>query len=388
MSAKRAWIASSILSLWALVLVLVQHWGMTFTNSDDPWIAQFGWQGSIDIAKTQGRFWLVPINLLAQLPYLFDSWAFVNSIRMAVNGLVFLSFVLFCSKLTNKYTGLLMGLVWLALIDINSSNYSPIHGYLLMFNLQFIFLFMSFYLFLDRLESNDPAQTIVVPYVLFAFALLAYEPMFFYSMAFPALYLYKQMQSQNAANKYSILAHAIFFLSRNYVLVIVMVLYVIFYFGFRKMYSAAPRGLDSWSNTYEVLRTIFSFSVHGFHLQLKPFSWPVFELYTPASLFLAVFFAGSILLGMLFIIPRIEASMTPSCFYKKESLVILGFFVFSPNILYGFVDGYRKLAAYDPHYVGNYFSSFPLAMTIALVVLYLVGGNKSKHEKTLFFLIL
>jgi hypothetical protein len=388
MNTKRVWVASSVLMLLALVLMLVQHWGMTFTNSDDPWITQLGLQGSIDTAKTQGRFWLVPINLLAQLPYLIDSWAFANFIKMAVNGLVFISFVLFCSKLTNKHTGLLMGLVWLALIDINSSDFSPIHGFLLMFNLQFIFLFMSFYVFLDRLEKNDSAHIIVAPYLLFAFALLAYEPMFFYALVFPALYLYKQMQSPNPAANLSILKHAKIFLSRNYVLVAVLVLYVIFFFAFRKMYSANPRGLNSWSNTYDVLRTVFNFSVHGLHVQLKPFTGAVLEMNTPTNLFLAVLFSSSILAGMFLGIPRIDDSLTPSYLFKRKALVILGFFIFSPNILFGFVEGYREWAARDPHYVGNYFSSFPLAMAIALAVLYLVGGNKSKQEKALFILIL
>lgn len=388
MNSRRVLIAGFGLLLLALALMLGQHWGMTFTNSDDPWITRLGVQGSIDTAKGQGRFWLVPINFLAQLPYLFDSWEFANTIKIAVNGLVFLSFVLFCSKLTNKRTGLLIGLVWLALIDINSSDFSPIHGFLLMFNLQFIFLFMSFYVFLRQMEKNEHDRIIVAPYMLYAFALLSFEPMFFYSLVFPALYLYKQMQGGDAGKQLRLLEHARVFLASNYVLVVVLVLYVILYFGFRKMYSTAPRGLDSPGNAYETLKTIFDFSVHGFHVQLKPYSGSVLELLSSPGFLLAVVFAAAVSLGLFLVIPRVDESTMPSFLFKKEALVVLGFFVFSPNILFGFVDGYRKWAAHDPHYVGNYFSSFPLAMAIALAVLYLVGGRKSKQEMVLFFLIL
>jgi hypothetical protein len=362
---------------------------MSFTNADDPWISQLGIQGSLDVAKSQGRFWLVPITLLTQVPYLLDSWAVVNVIKILVNGLTLFSFVLFCSKLTNKHTGILMGLVWLALIDISPSNYSPIHGFLLMFNLQFAFLFMSFYTFLDLQGKNDPARIIVTPYLLFAFALLSYEPMFFYSMVFPALYLYKKNQDPNIAGKYSLYSEGKKFLSKNFTLVIVLALYVIFFFGFRKVYETTTiRSIDTGDNLFEILKTIYSFSIHGFHFQLKPFTGAILETYTSTNIFLSAVYAGLIALGLFLIIPRINEEAVPSVLYRKKSLVVLGFFIFSPNILLGLVEGYRKWAAYDPHYVGNYFSSFPLAMAVALLLIYLVGGDKARHEKILFILVL
>lgn len=389
MNSSRAWIISTVLFFFALILVLIQHWGLSFTNADDPSISQLGFQGSIDNAKSQGRFWLVPVLFLAQLPYLMDSWEWVNSIKIIVNGLTFLSFVLFCSKLANKHSGLLMGLVWLALIDISPSNYSPIHGFLLMFNVQFFFLFLSFYLFLEQMEKNDPERIIVIPYFLFAFAILAYEPMFFYSLVFPALYLYKQRQVLHPQAAINLYLHAKKFLAKNFTLLIVLTLYVILFFGFRKIYETSTiRGLDVGDNLLEILKTIYSFSIHGFHFQLKPFNASILELYSTSNLLLAALYAASISMAMFFLIPRINENLTPNALYKKSSLIVLVFFIFSPNILLGLVEGYRKWAAYDPHYVGNYFSSFPLTMAVTLGLLYLVGGDKSKHEKILFALIL
>lgn len=389
MNAKRVWIASFVLSFLALILLLAQHWGMTFTNSDDPVIAQVGYgpgilQGSYEEAKLQGRFWLIPIYTLAQLPHVLDSWEVVNAIRIIVSGLVFLSFILFCSKLTNKYAGLLMGVVWLALIDINSSDFSPIHGYLLMFNLQFIFLFFSFYLFLDRIDRTADTRAIVAPYLLYAFAMLAYEPMFFYSLAFPALYLYRQ----NGTERLSLLRHAVNFLRRNWMLIVVLLGYVVMYFGFRKLLATGTRGIDSGGNLNEIVKTIYLFSIHGFHFELKPLTAAVLEQFSVLSVATALLYAALIGAALLLLIPRMGDEQLPAALYRKSSLLVLVFFTLSPNIMYGFVDGYRKWANYDPHYVGNYFSSFPLAMLITLGLLYLVGGGKARQEKILFALIL
>ena len=393
MNIKHIWRFCFLMTIGALFLVLMPHWGMTFTNPDDPVIAQMGYskgilQGSIENARVQGRFWLIPILSIAQLPHLLDSWIFVNSLKIIVNGLVFLSFILFCTKLTNKFTGILIGMIWLALIDINSSDFSPIHGYLLMFNLQFLILFLSFYLFLVKLENPSNSSQIVMPYLLFAFSLLAYEPMLFYSFVFPALYLYQRKKTDGSNYKPNLLIHTKKFLAQNLTLVAVVLLYIILYFSFRKLYATSTRGIDSFGNLYDVIRTIFNFSIHGLHVLAKPFSVYILNLNTPTNIFLAVTFAGLLLLGMALIIPRIENNLSPSYLYNKSSLLILGFFIFSPNILFGFVETYRRWASSDPHYVGNYFSSFPLAMAITLFVLYLVGGQKSKHEKALFFIIL
>lgn len=46
----------------AAALLLCQHWGMTYSNSDDPNITRFTWAQVLEAASGQGRFWLVPIS--------------------------------------------------------------------------------------------------------------------------------------------------------------------------------------------------------------------------------------------------------------------------------------------------------------------------------------
>jgi hypothetical protein len=373
----------------ALLLLLVQHWGMMLSNSDDPWIVRSSFQHVLDTASVQGRFWLIPINLLAQIPYLSDSWGVANTLKMGVNGLVMLGFVMFCARLTNVRTGTLMGLVWLALIDVSPGYYSPFHGFLMMFNLQFAALFFSFYVYLGRLNPGAARATIVWPFALYGFAMLAYEPMFFYSLAFPAMFLYKHLQSrQGAMQTFDWWQLAVSFTRRNYPLALVLLTYVVCYFGYRYFQPAEGRGLDSTGDLRSVFLTIYKFSIHGFHVQFKPLGNVIPTVSTDWNVGLALVYAGLIAVAMLLLVPRLEPADYPQQLYSKPALAILLFFVFCPNILLAFVAAYRQWAAEDPHYVGNYFSSFALAILLTLGLFHLVGGQRAKRERVLFGAVL
>lgn len=359
------------------------------SNSDDPWIIRSSFQHVLDTASVQGRFWLIPINLMAQIPYLSGNWAVANTFKMAINGLVFLGFVMFCIRLTNMRTGLLMGLVWLALIDVSPGYYSPFHGFLMMFNLQFAALFFSFYVYLGRIGNGTSTTTIVWPFILYGFAMLAYEPMFFYSLAFPAMFVYRHLEIRQAPMKlldWWTLTQS--FMRRNYPLALLLLTYIILYFGYRHFQPTSGRGLDASGSLKEIFVTIYKFSVHGFHVHFEPLESVIPGVSTSWNISLALAYAGAIALSMLVILPRIREPEFPSRLFSKPALTVLLFFVFCPNFLLGMVAAYRQWAANDPHYVGNYFSSFALAMLVTLAVLYLVGGQRAAREKFLFGAVL
>jgi hypothetical protein len=79
----------------------------------------------------------------------------------------------------------------------------------------------------------------------------------------------------------------------------------------------------------------------------------------------------------------VQAQLHPERLYRKTAIAVLLFFLFCPNLLLGMVAAYRQWAAEDPHYVGNYLSSFPLAILVALLLLSLVGGLRATREKVL-----
>lgn len=380
---------SGILVLFALALLLGQHWGMMLSNSDDPSIIRSTWDMNLQTASVQGRFWLIPINTLAAMPYRLGSWEAANAIKFLVNGSVFLSFVFFCVCLVNLPTGLFAGLVWLALIDVSPGYYSPFHGYLMMFNLQFAVMFMSFVWYLKILDGDRSKRTIIGPYVLFSFSLLAYEPMLFYAGVYPALFLFRYFsESRSHLQLRDWWQLLLLFLRRNWMLFLVVAAYIVTYFIYRRFQPTFGRGLDSSGSAIDIAITVYKFSVNGFHFQIKALTNYFEGISAPHNLVLAIVYATCIFVACYLLLPTIRDKKYPNLLCKKWSLAVLIFYVFCPNFLHGFVEGYRQWAAEDPHYVGNYFSAFPLAIVVSLGVLSLVGGRKAMQEKVLFFLVL
>lgn len=376
-----------MLMLLALALLLGQHWGMMLSNSDDPWIIRSTWAMNLKTASDQGRFWLIPINTMAALPYL-GGWEVANATKILVNGTVLVAFVAFCSRLSSLFVGVLAGVVWLALIDVSPGYYSPFHGFLMMFNLQFAALFLSFYWYLGVIDGPRASRMVVGPYLLFAFALLAYEPMLFYAGVYPALFAYRHFATPRPhwglRDWWALLKT---FLHRNWVLPAVVVGYIALYFGYRYFQPTPGRSVDGSGSLVDIALTVFRFSVHGLHVQIKAFTNYFPGVTTPANLALALVYASSVALAAWVLLPRIQGGQAPNRLLTPWSLVVIGFYVLCPNFLLALVEAYRRWAAEDPHYVGNYFSSFPLALMLSLGLVSLVGGIKARQEKVLLAMV-
>ncbi len=377
-----------ILLVLGLCLLVGQHWGMMLSNSDDPWITRSTFQEVLDTASAQGRFWLVPINLLAGLPYQSGNWIVANITKMLVNGTVFVFFVVFCCTLVGRTTGLLIGLVWLALIDVSPGYYSPFHGFLLMFNLQFAALFAGFVWYLKILDSSQPERVIVGPYLLFGFSLLAYEPMLFYAGVFPVLCMSRMRSPLPKAFDVHGWTGLLFqFLKKNWMLPLMVVSYIAAYVIYRKFQATPGRSLDVGGNPVDIALTVYRFSIHGFHFQPSAFTSFIPGVSAEYNWWLSIAFALCIALAAALLLPRRELETSGERLSKPMPLLILAFFLLCPNLLHGFVEAYRKWAADDPHYVGNYFSSFPLAILISIGLIQLTGGAKAMQEKALYLIV-
>jgi len=361
---------------------------MMLSNSDDPWIVRSSSQDILDTASAQGRFWLIPINFLAGLPYLSGNWAIANSLKIATNSAVFVFFVLFCCRLLGRSAGLLVGMVWLALIDVSPGYYSPFHGFLFMFNLQFATLFASLLWYLHILDSPNPDRLVVGPYLLFGFSLLAYEPMLFYAGVFPVLYVARWKGPQPALRSIGTWFRlALGFAKNNWMLGAAVVAYIATYFLYRKFQPNPGRGLDAGGNPIDIALTIYRFSIHGFHFQPKAFGNFIDGVSALHNWWLALIFALSVAAAALLTLPRRELEKVGQQLSRPLPLLVLVFYLFSPNLLHGFVEMYRKWAADDPHYVGNYISSFPLAILVTVGLIQLTGGRKAMQEKVLLLIV-
>jgi hypothetical protein len=374
----------------ALALLLAQHWGMMLSNSDDPWITRATMAEIHHAASTQGRFWLIPIKLMAQVPYQLGGWEVANLIKMLTNACVFITFVCFCNRLTNVVVGLLAGTVWLALIDISPGEYSPFHGFLMMFNIQFAALFLSFTLYLRQLDKTNNRNVIIAPFLLYAFAMLAYEPMLFYAAVYPALYLYRYGQRQTLRHLHAAqwLELGKLFVRRHYPLALVVLLYLVLFFGYRAAQPQSVRSIDVSGSLWAIVKTTYLFSIYGLHIQINPLSNYYSQTLSNLQIMTCFGFGLIIFIVVFILIPKIRGPIYPKILINAFSIAGLLFFTFSPNILLGLTEGYQKWAEFDPHYVGSYFSSFPLAILTSILIIYLVGGEKSRYEKILFLGVL
>lgn len=391
-TSRQRW-AGATLAL-ALGLLVAQHWGMFLSNSDDPWITRSTWEEILQAASTQGRFWLVPINWMAGLPYRIGGFELGAVTKMLVNAGTLLAFTAFVARLVNRPFALLCALVWLALTDVSPGYYSPFHGFLLMFNLQMGVLFLSLWWYLGLLAQGRKGLALLPVYALFGFALLAYEPMLFFSAAFPAVAWFQHLQGQplpgTDAWRARLQASVAWFwrwLCENWALPAVLALYITTYFVYRYFQPQSGRGLDGWGDALEIAKTIFRFSVHGFHVGFDPLGARIAgttPLFTTAY---ALVYGMCIAAAACLLLPVVDQSREEAMIQHPASLAVLAFFLFCPNLLHGFVQTYRQWAAEDPHYVGNYLSSFALAVLGALAVSFLVGGARARREPILFLLV-
>jgi hypothetical protein len=378
------------LIVFALLLLLLQHWGMMLSNSDDPWITRATMTEIHAAASSQGRFWLIPIKLMAQIPYQLGSWEAANIIKIMTNGLVFIAFVCFCCRLTNVLVGLLSGAVWLALIDLSPGEYSPFHGFLMMFNIQFAALFLSFTLYLRHLDNTENQKVIVFPFLLYAFAMLAYEPMLFYAAAYPAMYLYRLSQRQLLVitTAKQLISFVKLFAYRHFPLALAIALYLLLFIAYRAAQPHTVRSIEISGSLWAIAKTTYLFSIYGLHIEMSPFTNYSSSTLGSIHVILGCLFGAAICCVVFLLTPKIRYQLHPQYLYSVMGITSLLFFVFSPNILLSLSDGYQKWAEFDPHYVGSYFSSFPLAILVSILLLYLIGGEKSRHEKILFIGVL
>ena len=379
---------------FASLLMLSPQWGMLLSNSDDPWIVRSTWNEIQQTASSQGRFWLIPINVMAGLPYKLGGWALGNATKIAVNGLTLLSFTIFLSRLVNLRYALVCVLAWLALMDVSNGYYSAFHGFSLMFNLQMGTLFLSLWWYLGAIDAGKSGFQLAGPYLLFGFALLAYEPMLFFAAAYFAAALYRR--HTDPANEAATTARQRLrelirwttgWIAANWMLLAVVFAYLAAYFSYRHFLATSTRGIDLGGEVSDIVKTIYRFSVYGFHFEFSPLSRLLDETSSLQTAVISIGFGLCLALAGLLLLPATDRDTREQALRTPAALAFIAFFVFSPNILHGFVEGYRQWAAESPYYVGNYLSSFALAILAANGMVALVGGAKTRQEPLLFALV-
>ena len=383
------------LTVAATLMLVSQHWGMMLSNSDDPWLIRASWQDIEAFASGQKRFWMLIINYLTTLPYQWGGWTLGSLTKMVVNSATLLAFFLFLRQLVHSAYALLVVLIWLALMDVSNGYYSAFHGYLLMFNLPMCLLFLSLAWYVKKTDAGASAVSLLGPFILFGLALLAYEPMLFFTAAFPAISLLRAFEQNHSSPPIQFTTHSLTqfwqalwrWCKLHVFLFVVVIAFIFCYFGYRWWLGAGPSGLmDPGSDWGAVFKTMYRFSVHGFRPEFKSPTEYTFGIQSASSLWLGVAYATAIGFAAWWVIPQTDQTPTESRLRSPWAILILAGMVFSLNSLHALNEGYRQWAADNPYYVGNYLSSFGLAMLVTHAIQALVGGDKSRDERVLLIL--
>lgn len=377
-------------------LLLAQQWGMMLSNSDDGWLIRSNWSEIQAFAESQKRFWMLVMNYITRIPYQVGGWPLANSAKIFINGATLFSFFLFLRQLINTSYALICCLIWLALSDVTNGYYSPFHGYLLMFNLPMCCLFLSLWWYTRILDHSKQSKIIIGPFIIFGFSLFAYEPMMFFGTCFPAIYLLRKIEEKfdskfllcdlYTAKKF---IHQIIIWMKSVIpLFLVVILFVFTYFYYRLINNSAAGGLLSIGEDWTlVLKTIFRFTMYGFRLELKSPHGYIESIQFHYSVALGLMYGILAAIAIWLILPETSNTTRERLLQSPISIVLISLIALSLNLLHGMTEGYRQWAMTNPYYIGNYLSSFPLAMLAASVTTFLVGGSKMASEKTLALIV-
>ncbi|MFL9879125.1 hypothetical protein PQR63_12065 [Herbaspirillum rhizosphaerae] len=364
---------------WALVLF--RMWGGGFTGGDEGFTASaaYHYNGVFGAAKvlaeSQGRFYQLFIFPLAQIPYLFDSLAWTNSLRILSSASAVIAFYYFTQVLFGRILALLSGFILLALQDTVGSGYNPFHALPLWFNLGITLFFFSLYLFTQAVSRGKPTT---LAYTIFFTSLLTYEAMLLYALAFVLLWLHLSPPKKVAGDTWRMYLNE--FRKNNIGLFVSTGSYLLLYAIYRMIYGSSYAGAQglSWSNTHDVLYTVYAFSVNGIYIRgLRDWFW---DLSLPASHISVI-----VAVGMAFcIFLQAFSPKKTSGIISFKCILSIVLFIFIPNILFGLTERYRGWATKGPYYIGSYFSSFAICLALAVAIVFLLTYTSKKLFITFF----
>lgn len=357
----------------SVVSILSLYWNIGFTGGDDPFIALDSlrkggiWKASIEQAIGQGRFYYVLPWFLSQLSYVADSFAVTNTIKILTDVILFYFFFQFVKSVWNEAHALIASFIGLGIISWYGADFNPLHNVPLWYSLGTIFLLISFLIFNENLKKNS--EHFFLAFVFYFIGLLFYEIFLFYAALFPILYFHNRIDSiRNQNLKLALLsilkAHKYLFLS----IFIYLASYLIFRFYFPSGYEGSKElHFISFERT---LRTIRRFSLEmGVSYRLPKLN--EFPLLGLQSYLMATLVSIGLLISLLHL-KNLNLTFTFNKLKLKSillSLIVVSYFVFCPNILFGFVDKYHPWADVSPYYLGSFFSSIAIIIFVSIVLI-------------------
>ena len=332
------------------------------------------WDGALNQAQSQGRFYQILYAFMTQLPYLILDHQFlwlVIAIQVVMfNVGLYLAFI---SIFTTKVYALFSLVLFNSLFDFRW-GYNSINAFPFWFCFSLTcFLFSIRFIYLSNTyTSQKPRGLFRISGIFLCFiAALGYESLLY----FPVLLILLDFnfwknptlrgKSLNQFFEYMRYRKATCLSVTSF-----FAFYSVAYLVFRNQNPSDYSGVKlNFSEPLQAISTVFRMSLSGFN---SPYYLNEIDL-------------GSFVLGNILTILMSAIICAIFCFkivarddfqkFSKFNLLTGSFLVFVPNVLYGFTQRYRELALVNPLYLGALFSA------PAIIYLFIVGINYSLQTR-------
>jgi len=332
------------------------------------------WDGALNQAQSQGRFYQIMYAFMTQLPYLILDHQFLWLV-IAIQVVMFnigLYFA-FLSIFTTKVYALFSLVIFNSLFDFRW-GYNSINAFPFWFCFSLTcFLFSIRFIYLSNADTSQKPRTFfrIFGISLCFVAALGYESLMF----FPALLIlldFNFWKNQTIRAKLSVQFFEYVRYRKTTCISITsfFIVYSMAYLVFRNQNPSDYSGVKlSFSEPFQAIFTIFKMSLSGFNspYYLREIDLGSFVLRN----FLTILMSAIICAIFCFkIVARNDFQK-----FSKYNLMTACFLVFVPNVLYGFTQRYRELALVNPLYLGALFSA------PAIIYLLIVGINYSLQTR-------
>lgn len=347
------------------------------------------WDLGFRYAQGNGRFYfafMMPV-FYEWVPYVFDSYTAPKVINIILIALNYFLFALIIKEIfNNKWIGFLCYLIGMVLISISGVN-NPIVSYPIYFSLSFSFILFSIYAAIKYRDS------LLVKYkwysvLSFTLGLLFYENYFIYLPLIVGFIAYPQLSNLQdrwplrfTKASVEVLPFAVVFL-----------LYMTAYITWRLVYNeyAYDGSMVSSDNSFgDFINTITSISKGAyplfFYISEQSFFYETSYIlgnHEPGLLHVffnmkAEWFFKAVIVALLFyyIIEKIQATNKRKLVYTSIVGII---FVYAPQLLLAVTEKYTSLVKCCglSNYLTTYFSFFPVAMLLCIVLVWPVFSIK------------
>jgi hypothetical protein len=334
------------------------------------------WEGALNQAKSQGRFYQIPFAFMTQLPYLILEHQFLWFV-IAIQVIIFNIglYLAFLSIIPTKVYALFSLFAFNSLFDFRW-GYNSINAFPFWFCFSLTcFLFSIRFIYLSNTYASQRSRAFFRYFAIFLcfIAAMGYESLLYFPFL---LVLVDFIFWRNFYRPVTIPNEFFSYIRYRKGTCISVITFFAFYSSayliFRNQNPSDYSGVKfSFSEPQQTISTIFRMSLSGFN---SPYYLAKIDL---ATLVFGNFFT-LIIFALIYsaFCYRIIAQNNFQKF-SRTSFLIGCVLVFVPNILYGFTQRYRDLAQVNPLYLGALFSAPAIVYLFLIGVSYFLRTHKS-----------